>query len=556
MGLTLIQPLLGPLRAVLGYSLLINLTLLAPSIFMLQVFDRVLVTHSVETLVVLSVMALLTLALMGVLEWLRTRTLGAIGVLIEQAYGERLLGHAIEATAQGGGGAGLDAMRDLSKVRTFLSGPGIVALCDAPWSLVFVGVIYVFSPALGGAALLSVVGLVAIAWFNERITRAAIVEVNGAQQQAGRVVDSALRNAEASLALGMADALIGRWSARARAGHALTLELGARGGAMSALTRVARQLVQVLMLGFGAYLVITDQATPGVMLATTIILGRALAPVELLIGGWKGLVDAAAAYARLRPLLPELGRVVERTELPPPRGRVDVENVSVAAPGTDRALLRGVTLHVAAGQVVAVIGPSGSGKTTLARLLVGAVRPRAGTVRHDGADIRSWPPSRLGAAIGYMPQDVALFDGTVGENIARLAALDSEAVLKAARTAQAHDMILRLPQGFDTPVRDGGYQLSGGQRQRVALARAVYGQPALVVLDEPDASLDADGEQALLQCLRALREAGCTVIVITQRRGVLAAADKVVVMRDGAVERVADVETSAPALAASAGASA
>ena len=206
--------------------------------------------------------------------------------------------------------------------------------------------------------------------------------------------------------------------------------------------------------------------------------------------------------------------------------------------------------------MVAVVGPSGSGKTTLARLLVGALRPQVGTVRYDGADIRSWPSSRLGAVIGYMPQDVALFDGTVGENIARLGALDSDAVLEAARAAHAHDMILRLPQGFDTPVRDGGYQLSGGQRQRVALARAVYGAPALVVLDEPDASLDADGEQALLQCLRALREAGCTVIVITQRRGVLAAADKVVVMRDGAVERVADVETSAPALAASAGASA
>jgi PrtD family type I secretion system ABC transporter len=550
-----LQPLVGPLRAVLGYSLLINLTLLAPSIFMLQVFDRVLATRSAETLVVLAVMAILTLALMGVLEWLRTRTLGAIGVLIEQRYGERLLGRAVASAAQGTG-AGLDGMRDLARVRTFLSGPGIVALCDAPWSLVYVGVIYLFSPALGTVALLSVIGLVLIAWFNERITRSAIAEVNGVQQQAGRVIDGAVRNAEASIALGMQAALTGRWAARTREAHALTLALGSAGGAMSAVTRVARQMVQVLILGFGAYLVITDQATPGVMLATTIILGRALAPVELLIGGWKGLVDAAAAYARLRPLLPELERSVQRTELPPPRGQIDVESVSVVAPGTDRLLLRGVSLRVAPGQVVAVVGPSGSGKTTLARLLVGAIPAHAGTVRYDGADIRSWLPSRLGATIGYMPQEVALFDGTVGENIARLAAIESDAVLQAARTAQAHDMILRLPQGYDTPVRDGGYQLSGGQRQRVGLARAVYGEPALVVLDEPDASLDAEGEQALLQCIRALRAAACTVIIVTQRRGVLAAADKVVVMRDGSVERVADVETAARALATAGGASA
>jgi PrtD family type I secretion system ABC transporter len=324
---------------------------------------------------------------------------------------------------------------------------------------------------------------------------------------------------------------------------------------MSALTRVARQLVQVLILGFGAWLVITDRATPGVMLATTIILGRALAPVELLIGGWKGLVDARAAYVRLRALLQALPAETQRTELPPPQGTVELDGVSVAVPGSERLLLAKVSLRIAAGHIVAVVGASGSGKTTLARVLVGALAPQAGTVRLDGADIRSWDRERLGAAIGYMPQDVALFDGTVGENIARLGPLDSEAVLEAARAARAHDMILRLEHGFDTPLRDGGYQLSGGQRQRVALARAVYGEPSLVVLDEPDASLDAEGEQALLQCLRALRAAGRTVVIVTQRRGVLAVADKVVVMRAGAVERVADVETGATA-ALSAGASA
>jgi PrtD family type I secretion system ABC transporter len=555
MGIQLIRPLLGPLRAVLGYSLLINLTLLAPSIFMLQVFDRVLSTRSVETLIVMATMAVVTLALMGVLELLRTRTLGAVGVLVEQRYGERLLEHAIHSAAQGGAGSGLDGMRDLGRLRGFLAGPGIVALCDAPWSLVYVGVIYLFHPALGAVAGACVLGLVLIAWLNERITKSAIAEINTVQQQAARVIEGAVRNAEASLALGMQRALVTRWAARARESHLLTLALGAKGGAMSALTRFARQMVQVLNLGFGAYLVITDQATPGVMLATTIILGRALAPVELLIGGWKGLVDAGAAYGRLRQVLQGLEGDVRRTELPAPRGRVDVEGVSVSVPGTERLLLRDVSLRITPGNVVAIVGPSGSGKTTLARLLVGAVHAGSGTVRFDGADIRSWDRRRLGAEIGYLPQEVALFDGTVGENIARLGPLDSTVVLHAARTAQAHEMVLRLPMGFDTPVRDGGYQLSGGQRQRVALARAVFGEPALVVLDEPDSSLDAEGEQALLQCIRSLRAAGRTVVIVTQRRGVLAAADKVVVMRDGAVERVADVETSSPTIAAAAGAS-
>jgi PrtD family type I secretion system ABC transporter len=541
----LLRPVIAPLRAVLGYSLVINLCLLAPSIFMLQVFDRALVTRSVETLVVLAVIAVLTLLLMGVLELLRTRTLGAMGVLIEQHHGQRLLERALQSAAQGG--AGMDGMRDLTRLRTFLAGPGVVALCDAPWSLVYVIVIYLFHPALGLVATAAMACLVAIAWLNERSTRSAIVELNAVQQQAARVIDGAVRHGETALALGMQGALVARWAARARQSHQLLLDLGARGGAFSAMTRVVRQLVQVVMLGFGAYLVITDQATPGVMLASTIVLGRALAPVELLIGGWKGLVDASAAYRRLLAALPDPGIAGTRTELPAPTGRVDLEAVTVGLPNSDRLLLKGVSLHIGAGQVVAFVGPSGSGKTTLARALVGALPLRSGAVRLDGADIRSWDPQRLGAAIGYMPQDVALFDGTVGENIARLGPLDSDGVLQAAQTARAQDMILRLPQGFDSVLREGGFQLSGGQRQRVALARAVYGRPSLVVLDEPDASLDAEGEQALLHCIGALRAASCTVVVITQRRGVLAAADRVVVLRDGAIERVADVESAAPA---------
>ena len=282
------------------------------------------------------------------------------------------------------------------------------------------------------------------------------------------------------------------------------------------------------------------------MLASTIILARAMAPVEMLIGSWKGLVEARGALRRLREVLGAPTEGAVGTELPRPTGLLSVEGLVFTPPGSDRSLLRGVNLQATPGQVLAVIGPSGSGKTTLARLLAGVTLPSAGVVRLDGADMRNWDPVRLGSWIGYVPQDVELFDGSVSENIARMAQVDSDAVLLAAQQAQVHELLLRLPQGYDTPVGEGGSRLSGGQRQRVALARALYGQPALVVMDEPDASLDADGEQALMETIRGLRSRSVTVVVVTQRRAVLSVADRVVVMADGAIERIANVETSPP----------
>ena len=546
MDLGVLRPLLAPLRTVLLFSLVINLALLAPSIFMLQVFDRVLTTRSVETLLVVALIAVGTLALMGVLEFLRTRALGGIGVRLEQEHGPRILAQMMRASARQGGRSYLDGMRDLTTVRTFLGGPGVVAFCDAPWTVIYLALIWLFHPSLGLLATLFTALLILLAWLNERLSRETISQLTDSTRKAGRLVDSSLRNAEVVTALGMQPALTHRWEQHNARSHHLQLDLGRGAGAVTALSRFTRQFVQVAMLGYGAYLVIHDHATPGVMLATTIILARALAPVEMLIGSWKPLVEARSAFGRLRGLLAAPTEGAVGTELPRPSGRLSVENLVFTPAGSDRALLRGVTLAAEPGQALAVIGPSGSGKTTLARLLAGVTLPTNGVVRLDGADVRGWDPVRLGAWIGYLPQDVELFDGTVAENIARLGEVDSEAVLEAARHAHAHELLLRLPAGYDTPAGDGGSRLSGGQRQRVALARALYGNPALVVMDEPDASLDAEGEAALLETIRGLKQRGVTVVVVTQRRAVLTVADRVVVMKDGSVERIANVEVAAP----------
>jgi PrtD family type I secretion system ABC transporter len=546
MNLGVLRPLLAPLRTVLLFSLVINLALLAPSIFMLQVFDRVLTTRSVETLVVVALIAIGTLALMGVLEFLRTRALSGIGVKLEQEHGPRILAQLMRATARQGGRSYLDGMRDLAVVRTFLGGQGVIAFCDAPWTVIYLALIWMFHPALGLLATLFTGVLIVLAWLNERVSRDTIAQLTESSRKAGRLVDSSLRNAEVITALGMQPAMTGRWQAQTQRSHWLQLDLSRNGGAITALSRFTRQLVQVAMLGYGAYLVIHDNATPGVMLATTIILARAMAPVELLIGSWKSLAEARSAFGRLREVLVAPTEGAVGTDLPRPSGRLAAENLVFTPPGSDRALLRGVSLSAEAGQALAVIGPSGSGKTTLARLLAGVTVPTAGVVRLDGADYRSWDPVRLGAWIGYVPQDVELFDGTVSENIARLGTVDSEAVLEASRAAHVHELLLRLPAGYDTPVGDAGSRISGGQRQRVALARALYGNPALVVMDEPDASLDAEGEAALLETIRGLKQRGVTVIVVTQRRAVLAVADRVVVMKDGTIERIANVEVAQP----------
>ncbi len=527
------------LKWALGFSLVINLALLTPSLFMLQVYDRVLVTRSVETLVMLLVLAGVSLAVFGALDQIRARLLTMLGMSIERRFGPGLLRQMIVANARQSPVEPADGLKDLNSLRTFLSGPGVVALLDTPWAAAYLVIIALFDLRLGVLATIAALVLLALAWGNYRLVRQGLAQIQDASRAAARWADRCMQNAEVVTALGMGEAMTQRWATQSISVQDATLAATSVSGKLAAVSRAARQAVQVLMLGAGAWLVIREGATPGVMIATTIILGRALAPVEQLIGGWQSLVEARLAHQRLQALLdrPVDGEVA--TALPLPTGRLDVEALSHAAPQSGRVLLRHVSFKAEPGELVAVIGGSGSGKTTLARLLVGVFKASAGTVRLDGADIRQFDPRALGAVLGYLPQDVELFAGTVAENIARFATNDSARIVGAAQAAGAHELILRFPQGYDTPVGEGGRMLSGGQRQRVALARALFGDPALVVLDEPDASLDSDGEEALVAALQRLRARGATVVAVTQRRRLLSVADKVLVLRDGAIERTA-----------------
>jgi PrtD family type I secretion system ABC transporter len=519
------------------FSLLINLLMLVPALFMLQVFDRVVTSRSRETLVMLAVLAVGALVFMAFFDVLRARLLAGTGVTLEKLLGPRVLADLIRRSAGPGSRDSLHGLRDVTALRSFLTGPGIVALFDAPWVPLYVLIIFLFHPLLGGIALAGALALLALAYLNEKLSRRPLEAMQLASRSAGRFADQSVGNAEAAAALGMVDNLARGWESLSRRGLALQLEASGVSSVLSSATRFTRQLLQVVMLAAGAWLVIDQLATPGVMIAGTILLGRALAPVESAIAGWKSLVDARAAYGRLDRTLGEESERGTVTELPAPKGALSVERIVFGFAGRDRPTIRQVSFELAAGEALAIVGPTAAGKSTLARLLVGLWWPATGTVRLDGADLAAWPRARLGPYVGYLPQDVELFAGTVSENIARMGEVDSATVIAAAERANAHELILRLPQGYDTPIGEGGAFLSAGQRQRIGLARALHGDPRLVVLDEPNSNLDTDGEAALLDAVRRLKAEGVTVIVVTHRTSLLGAVDSVILLRDGAIEK-------------------
>jgi PrtD family type I secretion system ABC transporter len=517
------------------FSAVVNLLLLVPSIYMLQVYDRVLTSMSVSTLIMLTLITLGLYLLMGALEWVRSMTLVRLGNQLDQQLSPRIFGAAFEDQLRDGKANPQQPLSDLNNLRQFITGSGVFAFFDAPWAPIYIAVIFLFHWQMGVLALVGAAILLGLALANEWVTRHRLAEANKLAIQASGHAQGSLRNAEVVEAMGMLSAVRERWNRLNHRVLALQTEASERAGGISATTKFVRIALQSLILGLGALLVIENEMTAGMMIAGSILMGRALAPVEQLIGVWKGWISAQGAYRRLSELLERHPEQPPRTALPRPKGTLQVEGLLVTPPGAPAPVLKGISFALPAGHTMGLIGPSGSGKSTLARLLVGIWPAQAGKVRIDGADIHDWDKEQLGPHIGYLPQDIELFDGTIAENIARFGEVDNDKLLKAASLAGVHEMILRLPKGYDTPIGVGGQMLSGGQRQRIGLARALYGDPAFIVLDEPNSNLDDVGERALLQAILGMKQQGSTIVLITHRPSILASTDAILLLKDGSV---------------------
>jgi ATP-binding cassette, subfamily C, bacterial EexD len=515
------------------FSLFVNLLMLAPPLYMLQVYDRVLTTQSVETLLMLTLVLGFFFLVMGALELVRSRILVRIGNRLDTAIHARLYGAMFRRSLLQRDRQTAQPLNDLTSLRQFLTGQGLFAFFDAPWVPVYLGVLFLFHPWLGAFAGVAALVLLALAIANELATKSLLASANIQHIKAQELASANLRNAEVLHAMGMLPAIMGRWADkhhRFLSGQSLASD---RAGTLTNAAKVLRLFFQSMILGLGAYLVLAGDITPGMMIAASIIMGRALAPVDQMIGSWKGFVGARGAYGRLSELLAQFPEVPPGMPLPAPSGKMVIDAVTVAVPGAIRPTLQDIGFRVAKGEHIGIIGPSAAGKSTLARALLGVWPVQSGSIRLDGVEVGRWQRETLGPWVGYLPQDIELFDGTIAENIARFGTVDAERVVVAARKAGVHEMILKLDDGYDTYLSSAGGSLSGGQRQRIGLARALYGDPVLVVLDEPNASLDDAGERALAGAIRQLKAGGVTLFVISHRSSVLRHMDKLLVLKDG-----------------------
>ncbi|PPQ37759.1 type I secretion system ABC transporter, PrtD family [Rhodoblastus acidophilus] len=526
------------LGGVAVFSGVVNLLTLSGSIYMLQVYDRVIPSRSVGTLVGLSALALVAFAVQAYLDALRSRMLARAAALFDVSLQEPI--HLALATLPLRGVRPIvtqQPLRDLDQIRAFLSGMGPTAFLDMPWAPIFLIALFVFHPVIGLVATLGGAAIVAMTWVTERQSRAPSLAATERSAQRQVLADATRINADVIRALGMTRRLTARWSEvneRFLQENLRAMDVQAN---LGSIAKMLRFVLQSAMLGVGAYLVVNEQASGGIMIASSIMMGRALAPVEVALGTWKQMVAARQAVKRLRDVLRVAATPSATVSLPRPTRELTVEMLAVAPPGTDRPIVSDVSFSLYAGMGLALVGPSASGKSTLAKALVGLWPPRGGAVRLDGAALDQWAHDDLGRCLGYLPQEVALFDGTVAENIARFdEAATAEQVIDAAMTAGAHDLILRLPQGYATRIGEGGAALSGGQRQRIGLARAVFGDPFLVVLDEPNANLDAAGEAALTGAITALRARNCIVVVVSHRPNALQALDMAMIVIEGRVQ--------------------
>ena len=532
-----------------GLSIFINLLVFVSPLYTMQIYDRVLTSRNGMTLLLLSLIALAVFVSYAALEHFRSRVLVQVGLQFDQLLSgevfETALGHSLSTSSS----HHVQLLRDVDTLREILSGGVITSLMDVPWTPIFLTICFLLHPWIGLVALTGAVAILLLAFLNERATKAPLIAAASKNLHALDRLTSSLRNAEAIRALGMGPAVRSAWSSTH--GEALLdgARAGERGGTLLAISKFLRMALQVSIMGVGAYLAIQQEISGGVLFAASLIMGRALAPVEAAVSQWKALVVARTSYARLDAALRTRASERPPTRLPPLAGEVSVEAVTVLVPGSQMPAVADVSFHLAPGEIVAVVGQSGSGKSSLARALVGSWPVVRGCVRIDGNDTRHFDPNFLGQRLGYLPQDVELFAGTVRDNIARFRddATD-EAVVEAAQLASAHAMIQRLPKGYDTVIGDNGAGLSGGQRQRIGLARALFGRPVLVVLDEPNANLDGDGDRALADAIQTLRKQRVTVVIINHRPNLLALVDKIVFMHEGRLGRVGTRDELLPAL--------
>lgn len=522
------------LVATITFSVAINLLMFVSPIYMLQVYDRVLHSRSETTLIMITLIALALLGIYAILEWVRSRVLVRAGLRFDEMIAKALFNRVVTTTIRQPNGKSEFILSDVDRLREFLTGAGLIALCDVPWVPVFLFVCFMFHPLVGYVALGGALVALALALANEFMTKKTLNEASGLGQTAQHFANTTLQNVEAIRALGMETSLRGRWHDMHRGMLEKQALASDRAGAIQSLSKFVRMGLQTAILGVGAYLVLEGEISPGSMIACSILMGRALQPVDQVVGQWKQFVGARQAYGRLSQLFRQVPEEEDKTALPKPTGQLSVNGIAVVPPGSRSALLQGVSFEAVPGEAVALVGPSGAGKSSLMRALVGIWPPAAGSIRLDGAELQHWDPDTLGQHMGYLPQTVELFNGTVAENISRFVpGARDEDVLAAAQQARVHQMIQSLPDGYNTQIGVGGRSLSGGQRQRIGFARALYGNPSLIILDEPNANLDSEGEEALFQTINELKAKGKTILFVSHKMSLVSLAEKALILADG-----------------------
>ena len=530
------EPLKPVLMRAAGFSMIISLLALSPTVYMLEVYERVVNSRSGMTLAMLTVVVVLCYAVMEILEKVRGAMMRAAGVQLDEKLSERVYNAMFQGFLKRHVSGGTQVLNDLKLVREFLFNPALLAVLEAPVALVALALIFAINPLLGWSAVLGALAQMGVAYMNERATRKPLNEANRSAAAAQQFAEASLRNAHVMESMGMLDAVQARWQKRQDQFLAHQAQASEGAGLWTAMSKLIQQLMGSVLLGLGAWLFLGNALNGGdsMIIIGSVLGGRVLAPLGQVVAQWNAVVNVRAAWARLEALLAQIPEKPEAMSLPAPKGFLTVEALMAGAPGQQVPIVRGVQFGIQPGEVLAVIGPSASGKTTLARLLVGLWPAISGKVRLDGADVHAWDKAELGPYLGYLPQGVELLDGTLAENIARFGDVDMVQVEAAARLVGLHELIMSMPQGYNSPIGRDGTMLSGGQRQRVGLARALYGKPVFVVLDEPNSSLDEVGDAALAKAIATLKQMGTTFVVMTHRSSILGVADKILLMREGA----------------------